>query len=132
MLGAALLLMVPLEAAAYDPLVNALLTGYDMHARPTLDVEASQCAKGGADGVKVALYVEKLHSIDQRKQSYAIDGYFRSFWTDPRLKHASQGECPGASRHAVRLRVRQLVGAVQHSSRSQRGDRDHCEISVRV
>jgi len=62
---------------ASQPLMKQLLAGYDYTQRPH--------HRGQPERVRVGIYVEALLDVNQKQNSYTIQGYFRSLWKDPRL-----------------------------------------------
>ena len=85
-------LVVPLLANAHTTLKQAILSGYgDPTVRPGL--LSSTCGPTH-DEVHAQMYVEKFSPLDQRKQTWQMDGYLRLWWHDPRLQYAApEGEC---------------------------------------
>ena len=74
------LLAIISTARSYDTTVSSWTSGYDSSARPGLNT-LGVCAP---TQVRVGMYVEKIHTIDQKRQSYDLDCYFRSWWRDHR------------------------------------------------
>ena len=91
--------------------IDRVLKDYSPVTRPTVAVAQARGANptpgavhhepvcAGAeplpDAVRVQLYVARLSGIDQKAGTYAVEGYLRLFWTDPRLafmNESSAGE----------------------------------------
>ena len=76
----------------------ALPEGYDAGAAPSLALCDSKPTT-----VLAQMYVAKMHSVNERKETIELEGYFRLWWNDTRLSH-SGGTCgavDGASTTAV-------------------------------
>ncbi len=85
-------------ACTVQELTDRLLTGYSRHTNPLLD-EMEQSGGRGCHAdpepnmVDTQIYVTKLGSIDQKRGSFAVEGFFRLWWTDQRLAWDQERTC---------------------------------------
>jgi hypothetical protein len=51
------------------------------------DMQPDMGASAPPDKVETQVYVDRLHSLDQREQTFGFEGYLRSWWRDSRLAY---------------------------------------------
>ena len=97
---ALLLLLAPGLCAAetMQEITSRLLVGYSKYTNPNQAMaEAASAANGTAGAcvepepnlVETQIYVTKLSSIDQKQGTYKLEGFFRLWWNDARLRYNS-------------------------------------------
>ena len=105
----------PLTAAeSPSSLVARLIAGYGSRSvRPSMaegrDSTVCPSSTPPADLVEVQVYVEQYQPLNMLRQTYAIDGFLRAWWNDPRLRYNStaEGGCTDelSLKHADRQKI---------------------------
>ena len=77
------------EQFAPGALKAQLLAGYDKAMRPSEYLARMRGERfAPPEAVDVQMYVESIPYVNQIEQTYALDGYFRAWWHDPRLNYS--------------------------------------------
>ena len=93
LLGASVLLPATGALDPYQTPKEKLLSSYQFPTtRPNIAAEWLRSssfatrAKAPADVIDVQVYVENMRALDETTQTWGIDGYFRAWWYDQRLR----------------------------------------------
>jgi hypothetical protein len=83
----------PARGETMEEITDRLLETYSKRTNPNMAVAFAgvgpdQCPADPAatNPVDAQIYVTKLSNIDQKTYSYSLEGFFRMWWTDPRLR----------------------------------------------
>ena len=88
--------------------LDRLQVGYSINTNPGLAIgqantTGNDCATPLATTVEAQVYVSRLSGINQKAGSFDIEGYFRLWWTDARLKY--NGTADGGCLERLTVRV---------------------------
>ena len=89
---AALIAVPVVKAQSKQSIMNTIFASYAVDTRPQLALaEASgECMENvPADNITIEFRVKQLTKIDEKEQSYALEGYLNLRWTDSRLAYNS-------------------------------------------
>lgn len=86
---ATLVASIVATVTASQSVIEPLLVSYDSYARPGTEDGQACAASSNATQVVVQFRMYNLHSVDEKKRSYQMDGDMSTTWTDPRLAYGN-------------------------------------------
>lgn len=98
--AALLLLALPRGEAGTAAIKRRLLAAYgDPNVRPEdhTAVDGDGTCTIPPEQVHVQFYVDRYHVLDEFTQTYGFEGFFRSWWRDPRLAFNTTANCSASS-----------------------------------